>query len=313
MKSLRLLVAGLGLLAAGGRLQAQFPVDVRVNIEKDSVRVGDPFRVFINVRAPRGASIEFPEVLDSTGTVQSIDPRAVFAQPDSDAFAQNAVYRVAAWDVGKQPISIPDIVITLGDRSRSVPIIGRSIFVVSVLPADSASRVPKPARALFDDPFVPCWYWAILAAVIATLLGLWWWWRRRRRGEQVQEIVDPYLRAMRDFERIERLGLVDAGERTRHVALVIDVLREYLAERVQGAPLSMTSTELLAVTQHVRTLPHERLLRILNEADLVKFARRAVGAERARDIAREAKAIIEHEHVASQPVPEPGAETEKAA
>ena len=114
-----------------------------------------------------------------------------------------------------------------------------------------------------------------------------------------------------DPSGIERLGLVDAGERTRYVTLVVDVLREYIAERVSGAPLSMTSTELLAVTQHARTLPHDRLLRILNEADLVKFARRPVSAERARDIGREARAIVEHEHIASQPVPESA--EEKAA
>lgn len=307
---LGLLTAGL-LLAAAPVARAQFVVDVRVNIEKDSVRIGDPFRVFINVRAPRGASIEFPETLDSTGTVQSIDPRAVFSQPDSTSFSQNAVYRVAAWDIGRQPIQLSDVVVKLGDRTRTIPIIGRAVFVVSVLPADSASRVPKPARAIFEDPFIPWWFWALLAAIIAALLGAWWWWRRRRRGANVAEIVDPYLRALRDFERIERLGLVDAGERTRYVTLVVDVLREYIADRVSGAPLSMTSTELLTVTQHAPTLPHDRLLRILNEADLVKFARRPVSAERARDIGREARAIVEHEHVASQPVPESA--EEKAA
>ena len=293
-----------GLLVGGlSSARAQFPVDVRVNVEKDSVRIGDPFRIFINVVAPKGATIEFPETLDSTSTIQSIDPRSVFSQPDSNGFAQNAVYRVAAWDIGRQPIRLTDIVVRLGDRTRTIPIIGRSIFIVSVLPADSASRVPKPARALFLDPFIPWWFWALLAAIVATLFGLWWWWRRRKRPV-VEEIVDPYLRAMRDFERIERLGLVDAGERTRYVALVVDVLREYTAERVADAPLSFTSTELLAVTQHVRTLPHDRMLRILNESDLVKFARRPVSAERARDIGREARAIVEHEHQASQPVPD---------
>lgn len=308
---LRAVVAACGLLVAGAvGASAQFPVDVRVTLERDSVRIGDPFRVFINVRAPRGASIEFPETLDSTGTVQSIDPRAVYSQPDSTGFAQNAVYRVAAWDIGRQPIQLSDVVVKVGDRTRTIPIVGRAIFVVSVLPADSASRVPKPARGIFEDPFIPWWFWAILAAVIATVLGFWWWWRRRKRGEGGQAIVDPYLRALRDFERIERLGLVDAGERTRYVALVVDVLREYIADRVTGAPLSMTSTELLTVTQQVRTLPQDRLLRILNEADLVKFARRAVSADRARDIGREAKAIVEFEHQASQPVPEP---TERAA
>jgi len=308
---LRALVAICGLLAAGALPAAgQFVVDVRVSIEKDSVRIGDPFRIFINVRAPRGATIQFPETLDSTGTVQSIDPRAVFSQPDSTGFAQNAVYRVAAWDIGRQPIQLTDVVVKLGGQTRTIPIVGRAVFVVSVLPADSASRVPKPARGIFEDPFIPWWFWALLAAIVASLIGLWWWWRRRQRGAGTVEIIDPYLRALRDFERIERLGLIDAGERTRYVALVVDVLREYIADRVHGAPLSMTSTELLAVTQQARTVPQDRLLRILNEADLIKFARRPVSADRARDIGNEAKAIVEAEHQASQPVPEA---TEKAA
>ena len=308
---LRALVAICGLLAAGALPAAgQFVVDVRVSIEKDSVRIGDPFRIFINVRAPRGATIQFPETLDSTGTVQSIDPRAVFSQPDSTGFAQNAVYRVAAWDIGRQAIQLTDVVVKLGGQTRTIPIVGRAVFVVSVLPADSASRVPKPARGIFEDPFIPWWFWALLAAIVASLIGLWWWWRRRQRGAGTVELVDPYLRALRDLERIERLGLIDAGERTRYVALVVDVLREYIADRVHGAPLSMTSTELLAVTQQARTVPQDRLLRILNEADLIKFARRPVSADRARDIGNEAKAIVEAEHQASQPVPEA---TEKAA
>ena len=304
----------VGLLVAGlSDVRAQFPVDVRVNVEKDSVRIGDPFRIFVNVRAPRGATIEFPETLDSAGTIQSIDPRTIFSQPDSNAFAQNAVYRAAAWDIGRQPIQLGDVVVKLGDRTRAIPIVGRAVFVVSVLPADSASRVPKPSRALFEDAFVPWWFWALLAAAAAILVGFWWWWRRRQKAGTVREIVDPYQRALRDFERIERLGLLEAGERTRYVALAVDVLREYIADRIPGAALSLTSTEVLAETQHARTLPHDRLLRILNEADLVKFARRPVSVERARDIGREARAIVDQEHVASQPVPEAEAGKEKAA
>src|SRR4051812_18825143 len=128
---MRALAAGCGLLMASAHLaSAQFPLDVRVNVEKDSVRIGDPFRIFIYVVAPKGATIEFPETLDSTSTIQSIDPRTVFSQPDSTGFAQNAVYRVAAWDIGRQPIRLTDIVVKLGDRSRTIPIIGRSIFIV---------------------------------------------------------------------------------------------------------------------------------------------------------------------------------------
>jgi hypothetical protein len=50
-------------------------------------------------------------------------------------------------------------------------------------------------------------------------------------------------------------------------------------------------------------------MRVLNEADLIKFARRQVTPERAREIGRDARAIVAQEHAASQPA----AATEKAA
>jgi hypothetical protein len=301
------------LLIAAGRARAQFTVDIGVHLEKDTVRVGDPFRIFVSVRAPKGATIQFPGALDSTGTVQSIDPPATFAQPDTVGFSQNTVYRVAAWDVGRQPITMGDVVVHVGDKTRSIPIIGRSIVVASVLPADTTLRVPKPARALFVDAFIPWWVWALLAALVALLIGFWWWWRRRNREGAKAIPADPYERALHDFERIEKLGLVDAGERSRHVALVVDVLREYIADRFSDAPLALTSTELLTATQHARTLPHDRLMRILNEADLIKFARRPVSAERAREIGREARGLVEHEHQASQPIVDTTAQPGRAA
>src|ERR1041385_7193143 len=289
----------LALIASVGLVQAataqRIAVDAGLTMDRDTVRIGDPFKIFVSVRAPRGATIEFPEALDSTGAVQSIDPRIIFAAPDSTGFRQNAVYRVAAWDVGRQPVHMPDITVRLNGESRVVSLPGYAIFVASVLPADSAKRVPKPARDLFETMLIPWW----------------WWWLRRRRRPQDEVIVDPFERAQRDFQRIESLGLLEAGERSRYVALVVDVLREYIADRFGDASLALTSTELLAGTRQLATLPHDRMLRILNEADLVKFAKRPVSAERARDIGQESRLLVEHEHQASQPIAEP--DTERAA
>jgi hypothetical protein len=303
----------MGVILSGAKdlLAQAIPVDTRLTLEKDTVRVGDPFRVFVSVRVPQGATIDFPVAFDSTGTIQSIDPRAVYAQSDTIGFRQNAVYRVAAWDIGRQPIRMPDITVHMGTATKTVSFPGYAVFVATVLPADSAQRVPKPARAIFETSLIPWWFWALLAAAIALLIGLWWWWRNRRKKNPAEVLVDPYERAHRDFQRIEALGLVEAGERSRYVALVVDVLREYIADRFTHAPLALTSTELLAATQHTPTLPHDRMMRILNEADLVKFAKRPVSAERARDIGTDARALVDHEHQASQPVDAPS--TERAA
>jgi hypothetical protein len=147
--------------------------------------------------------------------------------------------------------------------------------------------------------------WAALAALALLLLLLWWW--RNRKREKPIAIPDPFARAEREFARIERLGLIEAGERGRYVALVIEVLRDYLAARYATAPLSLTSTELLGAVKAERAVPNERLMRVLNEADLIKFARRQVSNDRARELGREARAIVAHEHAASQPAAAPAA------
>jgi hypothetical protein len=279
----------------------QFPVKAGVTVAPDSVRIGDPFRLTVGIRAPVGATIEFPRTTDSTGAVQSIDPVSVRTSADTTATEQSADYRVAAWDVGAQPIRLADAIVRYNGAERHIPLSGR-VFVKSVLPADTAQRKPKPPRDVFElNPF-PWWLVAlIIAAIIAIGLLIWWWIRRRRRPKP-EVIVDPFDRAVAEFQRIEALGLLDAGERGRYVTLTVEVVRDYLAARYAEAALSLTSTEL---TRTVRPFPHvpvDRLIRLLTDADLIKFARRPVSTERAREIGREARIIVNEEHKASRVV-----------
>jgi len=283
-------------------LAQQIPVKAGVTIAPDSVRIGDPFHITVGVRAPVGASIEFPRVLDSTATVQSLDPVAVRTSADTAAVEQYAEYRVAAWDVGKQPIRLEDVLVRFNGATRRIPIAGYTVFVRSVLPKDSAQRVPKPPRALFEPGMFPWWVWALIAAAIIGLI-LWWMRRRRRKKPALAIVVDPYERAEAEFQRIEALGLIDAGERGRYVALMIEVLRDYLSARYAEASLALTSTELERAVGHLPHVPQDRLMRVLTDADLIKFARRPVSGERARELGREARAIVGIEHRASQPTP----------
>jgi hypothetical protein len=277
-------------------------VQAAVGIEPDTVRVGDPFVVKIGIRAPTGATITFPPPPDSTSTVQGLDPVRVETRPDSGGLVQWGYYRVAAWDIGEQPIPLGDVVVTFGGRTRRIAITGRKVFVATVLPADSAQRVPKGARPIYEFAVTPWWLWLALAVAILVLMLLWLWWRTRKR-RRLAVTVDPFEQAGREFARVEALGLVEAGERGRYVALMVEVLRDYLAARYATAPLSLTSTELLASMRGEPAVPNEQLMRLLNEADLVKFAQRSVSADRARELGREARSIVVSEHTASQPGP----------
>jgi hypothetical protein len=299
----RVILAALGmtaLIAAYAPAQATPSVRYGVTKSKDTVTVGEPFEIRVRVRAPADAEVRFPENPDTAGTVQGRDPRTIAVADTLQSLDLTAIYHVAAWDIGTQSVRLDDVVVTWSGADHRVPIERVDVFVRSVLPADSALRVPKPARPLFEARPFPWWLLAAILAALATALGLWWWIRRRRRP-RAPVVVDPYVRAVREFNRIEAMGLVDAGERTRFVALVVEVLRDYVAARYSDATLALTSRELVALMRRHPTVPLEQLSRVLHEADLAKFAGWSLSEERARNLARDARAIIEHEHLASQP------------
>jgi hypothetical protein len=280
--------------------QAAPSVRYGVTKSKDTVTIGEPFEIRVRVRAPADAEVRFPENPDSAGTVQGRDPRTIMVTDTVQSLDLTAIYHVAAWDIGTQAVRLDDVVVTWSAADHHVPIEGVDVFVRSVLPADSALRVPKPARPLFEARPFPWWLLALVLAALALGLALWWWIRRRRRPRP-PVIVDPYARAVREFNRLESMGLVDAGERTRFVALVVEVLRDYIAARYPDATLALTSRELVAVMRRHPTVPLEQLARVLHEADLAKFAGWSLSEDRARNLARDARTIIEHEHQASQP------------
>ncbi len=288
------------LLAASARVasaqQPQIPVQAGTTLERDTVTVGDVVRLTVRVRAPLGATVGFPTAVDSTAVVQPLEAPTVRNGSDSASAADRiATYRLSAWDIGSQPITLGDVTVQTDQGDRQVALTLPSLFVRSVLPADTALRIPKPARPILAVPSpIPWWWWA-LGALAALLVGLLAWWIvRRRRGTGATG--DPYLDANAAFDRVERLKLIEAGEPGRHVALMTDVVRRYLAARLEPVSLALTSGELQAVVRSVPTVPHDALRSVFESVDPVKFANAPLSADRARAIGDEAKAIVRDEH-----------------
>jgi hypothetical protein len=286
-------VAGLALPPASARAQTA-PAGVRLGftLSADTVTVGTPFVLSVRVSAPLGDSIVFPAGPDSTAAVQALDPLSVIATGDTAAVDRTARYRLAAWDVGEQEIALEPLTLVTADGRRELELPPVRVFVQSVLPADTALRVPRPPRAMWEFPR-PWWIPWLIGLVALGLLGLLLWWLlRRRRRPRPTHAVEPFVEAEQRFAALDALGLVEAGERSRYVALVVEIVREYLARRVTAASPALTSRELLAAVAGRREVPHDRLAALLLEGDLVKFARRPVTAERAGELGMEGRAVV---------------------
>jgi hypothetical protein len=271
--------------------EAAQSVQLGIVVRPETVTVGTRFVVAARLRAPEGAAIAWPTAPDTSDTVEIVSSRMIDTTSDSLSTEETARWRLAAWDTGTITIVFEDAVVTAPELERRVPLRAR-VYVRSVLPPDTALHVPKPPRDIVAAE--PSWWrWVALALLVLALVGLlMWWYVRRRRRKPPPAPVDALRYAEREFARVERMGLVEAGERGRFVALMVEVLRDYLALRLPGALPSLTSTELVRFLRSRSDLPVQRLATLLAEADLVKFARRAVTAERAREIGHEARTIV---------------------
>ena len=266
-------------------------VQLGIAVRPETVTVGTRFIVAARVSAPEGATIAWPTAPDTSESLEIVSSRMIDSTTDSLRTEETARWRLAAWDTGTITIVFEDAVVTAVDLERRVALRAH-VYVRSVLPPDTALQVLKPPRDIMAaEP--PWWRWIALALLIAAIVSLLlWWYLRRRRRKPPPVPVDAMQYAEREFNRVERMGLLEAGERGRFVALMVEVLRDYLALRLPGAAPSLTSTELVRYLRSRSDLPVQRLATILTEADLVKFARRPVTAERAREIGHEARAIV---------------------
>ena len=286
----------LVLGTAGAQPAAAPRVRSGVTVTPDTVTVGEPFVVRVRVAAPPGATVEFPAGPDSAGALALIDPKreAASAAPDGGVDV-TATYRAAAWDVGTVVSGFGDVVVRAGGIERRIPLGGLRIVVRSVLPADTAQRVPKSVRPPVPDAGLWWWRLAAVAAAVLAIVALLTWlarrgWRRRRRAVPADL---AYGEALAAFERLDRLRLVEAGEGGRHVALASDIARDYLAARLPVADRALTSRELLVALGDDPDVRRERLVSLLGVTDLVKFAGVGLPAPQAAEGGREARLVVD--------------------
>jgi hypothetical protein len=256
-------------------------------VRPETVTVAEPFNVTITVHAPLKSLIAFPAGPDTAQPLEALDPPVVKFDIDSTgAPVRTAIYRLQAWQTGAQALTVPVQVGAGADAQKLEAHPG--VYVLSVLPADTSLRVPKPALGVLKSPLV-WWPWALALGVVLGVIALLW--RRQRRRRKAAPPPSPLSVAEAALARVESLGLLEAGEPSRYVALQADILRGYLSSRVQVVSRSQTTSELVAALLG-RALPLNRVAAVLEEADQVQFARRPVSVVRAKEIAREVKTLL---------------------
>lgn len=282
----------LGLLLQGAATVERAPT-VSLRVTPETPAVGEPITVEIRVRAPNGTLVRFP-VLPDTGTrIEPLDPRVLSGAGTAGEVDQTATYRLIAWDTGSVALAFGDVTLERDGRQTRYPVRATSLRIRSVLPRDSAARVPKAARAPVDAPTMP-WRWLVAAVVVAALGYASWRKYRRMRAELATMDPGALIRARAAFAHLRVMDLAAAGESGRHLLAHVQVLRRYLGERWPQLSPALTAREVAARVEQIEfPLLPERLSAVLTRAEGVAYAGDHISAEVAAADAEAAVTIVE--------------------
>ncbi|HKS07470.1 MAG TPA: DUF4381 family protein [Gemmatimonadaceae bacterium] len=259
-------------------------------VEPETTSVGKPATLTLRVRAPAGTRLTFPQAIDSTSSIEPLDPVSVREETNDGAVTATATYRFLTWELGTVEIPVGIVRVARDQRVQELVIPPPTIVVSTVLPVDTAQRKPRDAR---DIVLLPggAWPWWIYALAGFLLLVVGGWLLQRRSRKRVIP-VPPFADAQRAFGRLSALDLIGAGEPGKHVTASVEVLRRFLAARDHRANVSLTGAELTAVVRADASVPTARVSSLMGRADAAKFAPDDVDATMAEALGAEAVAIV---------------------
>jgi len=297
-------VVGWIVLASAALAQApaQGPVELVTDAAIDTLTVGQRFHVAYRFSYPDSLTPIVPEQLDA-GTC-----RALLVQW-SETTDANRVTRVA--DVTFIPVDIDSAVVPSNVFQFLAPS-GDTLAVAS-------DEIPVPIRRIADKsegarPLKEQWApppnylkWALIALGVIAAVALLVWWIRRRRARRAA-IIAPEVRlppeaiAFMELDRIAGLDLPGRGEFKTHYTLVVDVVRHYLEARYGVLAMDRTTWELLGDLA-ARDVRIDGLSVLLEEADLVKFAKHVPAREDASRAIERAREIVRATTPRAEPLP----------
>lgn len=166
-----------------------------------------------------------------------------------------------------------DVLSNLGERPEEAEL--RPLR--DILPTQSAWRRILP------------WAAGLLGLLLAAGAVTWWLRRRRAEVEAAGEVDPPHVIARDAIDRLEARGVFEGGEVKEFYFALSEIMRRYL-ESVRAFPAAEYTTEEIA--RHLRLEEDLKLLGLLREADLVKFADDLPTAARKGEGVRRALAYI---------------------
>ncbi len=271
--------------------------------------VGDPLVLRLRVIAPEGVPVTLPALPEAWGDFEVLTQTVESPVTQDGKTTYLLAATVALWAPGNHetPATTVKYQDAAGEHEAAATPLAVSIASVlaGVTPNANGEIEKRDLKPQATLPHPPLWPWLSGGALLVWALyfaGRWLWARlpQRRRAPESPEVefVDPRPPeeiAYATLDQIAALDLPARGEFKEHYTRVTDCLRLYVEGIYDVNALDCTTHELVAALRAVtlKGEPLTALRELLEEADLVKFAKFAPSVAPARDAVIRARAFVD--------------------
>jgi hypothetical protein len=280
-------------------LQAQQPV-ATLSVEPDTCTIGDDIFYTISILKKPTIRLQYPTDTASFQPFEIRQLQTLPAETQEKMTLEKVRYTLTIFDTGVQ--YLPPIRIVYTDQETqqqdSLTLGNRSVYVRSVL--DTAKKDISDIKPVRSVP-IPLWVYLAGGGLLLLLaVGIYLLVKYLRKHPKMVEPVSmalaltPFEIATEKLKLLENYTLQSQSDYKAYYTALSNTVREFL-EHYYGFPaMEQLTSEINAVMQARRPKEEaDRIRTLLEEADLVKFAKFQPEVLHAREMLRLAFQIIE--------------------
>ena len=276
-------------------------VNVRAELARSEITIGDQIYLDINISAPPGTKVAplDPATLNALPGVEVIKDEELRTVAENPELLLEQRLLITSFDTGY--VSIPPLPIVYEDAMGLRDTAYTTDFLLTVRGAVvSAEDDILPIKPIIEEERNLLDYWWVFALLALVLLGLGYREYRRRRTAPAPAAPPPppaHVRALTALDALEERRLWQTGQTDTYYVELTRILRTYLEARFDIPALEMTTRQITQALSSRSDLDREQrgeLSELLQLSDLVKFAKATPpedlhpqGLRRVRDFVRQ--------------------------
>lgn len=245
-------------------------VQVTTEFAVDSVTVGEQFRVHYTVEHPDSLTFLPLDVFDAgncrVASLVWTDTKAAGIR------TQAGVLTAMTLDLHEAHVPPARFFFVAAGGDTLVAISDEVSVPVRAISSEGSE--PRDLKPQWQAPPSYLWLYWVVGSLLAVTLVIFLWQRARRTvvvAPPAPELPADYV-ALREFERIETMGLVAERKYKRFYSELIDTVRHYLERRYGIQAMDETSWEIVDNLARMG-VQLDGLETLFQDADVVKFAK----------------------------------------